>query len=62
MVVVRECPAQWGRAKIDRDELARLRLVERWPLKRLQAHFRCGKATIKNEVRLVSENLGMCLE
>ena len=60
MIAVLECPAQWGKAKVDRDELARLRLVDKWPLKRLQAHFRCGRTKIKKEVRLISENLGMC--
>ncbi len=35
MVVAREHPAQWVKATVDRDELARLRLVEKWPLKRL---------------------------
>ena len=51
MTVVRECLAQWGKAKVDRDELARLRLVEKWPLKRLQVHFRCGWTTITKEVQ-----------
>ena len=62
MIVVRECLAQWGKARLDQGELARLRLVEKWPLNRLQAHFRCGRTKIKNEVRSISENLGMCSE
>lgn len=53
MVVVRECPAQWGKAMVDRGELARLRLVEKWPLKRLQAHFECGRTKIKREICLL---------
>jgi hypothetical protein len=51
MVVVRECLAQWGKAIVDRDELARLRLVEKWPHKRLQAHFGVGRTKVKKELR-----------
>ena len=53
---MREYRGQWVRAAIDREELARLRLVEGWGLKRLQAHFACGRAKIKKELRAIGSN------
>lgn len=49
---VREYAGQWDRTVIDREELARLRFVEGWGLRRLQAHFACGRTKIKKELEM----------
>ena len=53
MVVVRECQSQWGKATVDLDELARLRLVEKWPIARLQANFGLCGTTIESKLRQI---------
>ena len=54
--VVREYAGRWDRTAIDHEELARLRLVEGWELKRLEAHFACGRTKIKKELRKLRSN------
>lgn len=48
IVVVREYPGQWiKRLKpVDLAELARLRWIEKWPVKRLAIHFERHRGTI----------------
>jgi hypothetical protein len=48
---MQEYGAQWRKARIDRNELARLSLVEKWPLERLQAHFGYQRTKIVKELR-----------
>jgi hypothetical protein len=43
---MREYGGKWDRMALDRVELAKLRLVEGWPLKQLCAHFGCGPLPI----------------
>lgn len=50
VTIVRECPAQWTKAKIDLGELANLRR-DGWTSKRLQAHFGFGRSKINLELR-----------
>lgn len=49
--VMQEYAARWGRARIDRGELARLRFVEKWPIKRIEVYFGVGRTKIKKETR-----------
>jgi hypothetical protein len=37
--IVREYGGRWDRTAIDREELARLRFVEKWPLKRIPENY-----------------------
>jgi len=60
LVAVREYPAIWViRAKVDRDELAKLRLVEKWPIARLQVRFGLSKTTIKKKLREIRRANGL---
>ena len=58
MTMVRECPAQWTRGKIDLGELARLRR-EGWTSKQLQAHFSFGRSKINFELRTLRDAMGL---
>jgi len=64
ITVVRESPSLWTKATLDLGELARLRLVDGWTSKRLQAHFGLGRSKINLELRklrkseMVSLNVG----
>ena len=58
VTVEREYAAVWKRARLDRDELARLRFGERWTVMRLVAHFGFSRTTIKRELKGLRPNLG----
>ena len=46
-VMIREYQAVWARPKLNLSELARLRRVEGWPIKKLQRQFRRCNRTIR---------------
>jgi hypothetical protein len=50
-VEIREYPAKWSKPKIDLGELARLRHVEGWTVRRIQEHLGWSGTKIKDELR-----------
>ncbi len=47
-VVKREFPAQWAKVMkpLDKNELGRLRFVEKWGIEELSKYFKCHRGTI----------------
>jgi hypothetical protein len=50
IVVIREYEFQWVRPKVDLAGLAKLRLIEEWPIQRLVRHFGVSQVTIFREL------------
>jgi len=51
LTVDEEYALVWKRAKLDTDELARLRFSEGWTVKKLIEHFGYSRSQIKKELR-----------
>ncbi|MFM8315113.1 MAG: hypothetical protein ACKOA8_12585 [Deltaproteobacteria bacterium] len=51
LTVDEESAVLWKRAKLDTDELARLRFSEGWTVKKLVEHFGYSRSQIKKELR-----------
>lgn len=48
---------QWkGKSEIDLSELARLRLIEKWIIRRIQRHFACLRTTVFHYLNQLRKN------
>lgn len=56
LTVEKEYAAVWVKARLDTDELARLRFGQGLKIKELQAHFGCSSTKVKKELRLLRLN------